>query len=31
MYCATRRFIDALCVCANVCSTWRRALVNVPM
>jgi hypothetical protein len=31
MYCATRRFIDALCVLAKVCSTCRRAPVKVPM
>ena len=28
---AARRFIIALCECANVCSTCRRAPVNVPM
>ena len=31
MYCATRFFISALCVVAKVCSTYRRAPVNVPM
>ena len=31
MNCDTRFFMVALSVCANVCSTWRRALVNVPM
>jgi hypothetical protein len=31
MYCWTRFFMVALCVVANVCSTWRFALVNVPM
>ncbi len=30
MYSETRRFMSALCVVANVWSTWRRALVNVP-
>ena len=30
MYCSARFFISGLCVLAKVCSTWRRALVNVP-
>jgi hypothetical protein len=31
MYCATRRFIIALWELAKVCSTYRRAPINVPM
>ncbi len=30
-YCATRFFIMALGLWAKVCSTWRRALLKVPM
>ena len=30
MYCDARLFISGLCVLAKVCSTCRRALVNVP-
>ncbi len=30
MYCSARRFICGLCVVAKLCSTCRRALVNVP-
>ena len=31
MYCCTRFFIEALSVVANVCSTYLRAPVKVPM
>ncbi len=30
MNCDTRFFINALCVFAKVCNTYRRAPVNVP-